>query len=168
MVPAFAMAVALIAAEAPAPTPRGSGPVQLLRDACLDTGMRRAAFEALGRTRRWRAAPLIRRTGSAGAAVAFRQDGVLIMLMPGPNNDADIGAMCSVSVDRAPATLLAEVEALAGSLDLEGEAAPDVPAAGQLRVWSKFGGMTLTYATGAANDPRAVISVSRQIITVSE
>ena len=78
MVPAFAMAVALIAAEAPAPAPQGSGTVQLLRDACIDTGMNRAAFEQLGRARRWRATPMTRRSGPPSWSVAFRTDGVLI------------------------------------------------------------------------------------------
>lgn len=168
MIPAFAMAVALIAAEAPPPAPQGSGAVQLLRDACIDTGMNRAAFEQLGRARRWRATPMTRRSGPTGWAVAFRTDGVLIMLTQGLDNDAEVGALCAVSVDRASSTLPAEVAALAVELGLEGESTADIPSPGRLQVWSTPAGLTLTYGTGAASDPRAVISLSRQIVTVSE
>ena len=74
--------------------------------------------------------------------------------------------MCSVSINRTTSGTQAQVEALAAELDLEEEAPPAIPGAGSMRTWSKFGVMTLTYATGAASDPRGVISVSSQQVVV--
>ena len=142
--------------------------LQVVREACVETGLNREAFEELARERRWRR---VRVTSSGdqmgGWHLMFRVRGGHGMLVGFPEPDASApsaGSMCSVSVDRAPPSLEQEVNALAASLGLEsdpmGENFPS--AAGPVRTWSRLGDSTLTYATSP--DGRAVISLSRQLV----
>ena len=107
-----------------------------------------------------------RNTGR-GWNVNFRTPGALVMLtgdlLPTVNDPAK-GVMCAVSVDRARDDLMADVEALALSLGLDAEPQSEGFGGSDIRIWSKFGEMTLTYASNPA-DPRAVISLSHQTVT---
>lgn len=142
--------------------------VQLVREACVEKGLNRGAFEALARERRWRR---VRVTSSGdqmgGWHLMFRVRGGHVMLVGLPESDASdpsAGSMCSVSVDRAPPSLEQEVTALAASLGLESDPmGGNFPsAAGPVRTWSRLGDSTLTYASSP--DGRAVISLSRQLV----
>lgn len=161
MIEAAALALTLSAAA-----PADPDAIQIVRDACIGTELRRAAFEQLGRERRWRSARMTRSSGQTGWTMAFQTDGAMIMLMAGPvpARDPGLGDVCSVSVDRASDRLEAEVAALAAELGLEAEAVPTAGLGGRVTVWSKPGEATLALATGADNDPRAVVSFSRQIM----
>ncbi len=164
----FALALTLSVAPPQGSTGlRGSDVVQLVRDVCLDTGLDRAAFERLGRERRWRPARLNNRSGEPGWSTAFRANGALVMMMGGqePGGPGRGSALvCSVSVEQAGHGLEADFATLADSLGLEGENVPvdSPPGFVPPRMWSSLGGHTLTYA--AAADGRAVISFSRQIV----
>lgn len=161
-----ALALALSAAAA-APAPSQDADVaQLVRDACVATELDRAAFERLGRERRWRSVRLTQRSGRSGWSVAFRAEGATIMLMGGraPDNDPADAPSCSVSVEHAPEGLEQEIDALAAALGLASEGALEAPAGMvPIRMWSRFGDSTLTFA--AAQDGRAVVSFSRQHVT---
>lgn len=165
---ALALAFGLASAS-PASALQGPDVGALVRQACVETGMRRDAFEELGRARRWRRARLTSATRSPGSwNIAFRIDGGLVML----GHDSDFGAgdpavgwVCSVSVEQASPALADEMAALATSLGL-GDEAPFLdqpPGTVPIRAWSRFGDKTLTYS--AAPDGRAVISLSRQVLS---
>lgn len=162
-----ALAIAAVLSSLAVAAPQASDGVQLLRDACIATHLQRADFERLGRERRWQAQRLTRSSGERGWVVSFRANNALVMLRggsPRDGDDAGLGASCSVSIDQASPTLEADIAALARSLGLEGEGAvaDGPPGFVAPRVWSRFGGHTLTYA---AADGRAVISYSRQIVS---
>lgn len=169
MIAEFALALTLsVAPPQGSAGVRGSDVVQLVRDVCVDTGLDRAAFERLGRERRWRPARLNNRSGEPGWSTAFRTNGVLVMMMGGqePGGPGRGSALvCSVSVEQAGQGLEADFATLAERLGLEAENAPveSLPGFVPPRMWSSLGGHTLTYA--AASDGRAVISFSRQIVT---
>ena len=79
--------------------------------------------------------------------------------------DPSVGSVCSVSIERASPALADEMAALAASLGL-GDESPFIdqpPGAAPMRIWSRFGDKTLTYA--AASDGRAVVSLSRQVVS---
>ena len=165
---AFALAFGLLSAS-PAPALQGSDVGALVRLACVETGMRREAFEGIGRARRWRQARLTSATSEPGSwSIAFRIEGGLVMLGYDPrsgDSDPSVGSVCSVSVDEASSATEAEIVALAASLGL-GDESPFVdqpPGMAPMRIWSRFGDQTLTYA--AAPDGRAVISLSRQVVS---
>lgn len=165
---ALALAFGLVSAGS-APVLQGSDVGALVRQACVETGMRRDAFEQLGRTRRWRRARLTSDTSGPGSwNIAFRIEGGHVMLGYVPDfgaRDPLVGSVCSVSVDRASPATEAEIVALAASLGL-GDEVPFLdqpPGAAPMRIWSRFGDMTLTYA--AAPDGRAVVSLSRQVVS---
>lgn len=171
---AAVIALSLVMAPAPSLPKQGGSVTALVREACIDTGLQRAAFEDLARARGWRSLRVTRRSGApTGWHLAFRTDGMLITLSsasaPIVNDEPERGATCSVAVDRAAESLPGEVEALAANLGLGNEAPVEEPlGAGRMRAWSRYGDMTLVYGTGAPGDRRAVISVSRQFITVSQ
>lgn len=81
------------------------------------------------------------------------------------DGDPSIAAVCSVSVDSAAPDLAEDIAAFAASLGLIDEVPFLDPPAGSapMRSWSRFGDKTLTYA--AAPDGRAVISLSRQVVS---
>lgn len=164
---ALVLAVALLAEPAVPPPQSAAGPAQVFRDFCVGTGLRRDAFEALARQRRFRAARVISSGDQPGWNLVFRGEGVVVMLSKVggvPHEDAALGSVCSVSADRAGPGLPAEIEALASEIGLEAEPLVDIPGTAHVRTWSKFGGQTLSYAT-IPSDPRAVISLSRQTVT---
>jgi len=164
----LAISLVLATSSGPSATIQHTDGAQLLRDACVETGLQRAAFERLGRERRWRSQRIARRSGNVGWTVVFRADDARIMLTRGLAGDTDepgLGASCSVSLEQASPGLEGEIAALAASLGLEDEAVVTNVAPGfvPIRVWSRFAGQTVTYAQAA--DGRAVISFSRQIVT---
>lgn len=163
----LAIAVSVAIAGAATPTrAQGAGVAQLLRDACVDTGLDREAFERLARERRWRAVRLTQSPRGQGWNVAYRVDGALVMLRGGavPGHASADTASCSVSVERAPAALEGQIDSLATSLGLASEGmTEDVPGFVPIRIWSRFGEATLTFAS--APDGRAVVSFSRQHVT---
>ncbi len=156
----------LLPGLAHAQAPQGGAAVQLIRDACIDTGLERAAFESLGRDRGWRR---VRMTSSDGAGwnVAYRTRDAQIMLtqIPDPRSEseASVGSICVVTVEHAPASLEGVIAEFAAGLGLE---ATDLPSAfggrGLVRSWSSTGEWTLSYAEGPGN--AAIISLSRQIV----
>ena len=159
---AFALSLA-----AGAPTAAQGGDVpQLVRDACVGTGLDRAAFERLGRERRWRRVEMTRGGGDRSWIVAFRAEGATVMLMGGSTPTAEAADMssCSFSVERAPDDLEEQVGDLASALGLMPDGTAEVSSGMvPIRIWSRFGDSTLTLAT--APDGRAVISFSRQHVT---
>jgi len=161
MTPALAFATVLAAA------PQGPDVAQLMRDACVSTGMRRDALERLARERGWRRGRPTSDGGPPGGwSLLVNADGATVMLsyIPEFGADAASGSMCTVTAARAAPGLEQEIEALAGSLDLAAEPAIDQPAGFvPMRTWSRFGERTLTYA--AAPDGRVAVSLSRQIVT---
>lgn len=165
---ALALAFVLASAGTVAAAPQGADVPQLVREACVETGLERADFERLARERRWRRARITSDTRpSGGWDLIYGADGARVMLSQVPGfgpEDPSLGSICTVSVDRAGGSLEGEVAALAASLGLEGEAPiTDLPpGAAPLRTWSLLGGWTLTYA--AAADGRAAISLSRQVV----
>jgi hypothetical protein len=164
-----ALAFALsLSATAWSPAALQDDVAKLVQDACVETGFDRTAFERLGRERRWRPSRMRQRSGEPGWIVAFRTDDGTVMLA-GDRDSNEVerrsGVMCSVSVERARPELEDELVALATSLGLgaEGTLADNPPGFAPIRIWSRFGGQTLTYSATA--DGRAVISFSRQIVT---
>ncbi len=155
----------LLPGLAHAQAPQGGAAVQLIRDACIETGLDRTAFESLGRERRWRRVRMT--SDGAGWNVAYRTPDAQIMLtrIPDPRreSEASVGSVCVVSVEHAPASLEGEIAEFAASLGLE---AADLPAGlggrGLVRSWSSTGEWTLSYAEGSDN--AAAISLSRQIV----
>jgi hypothetical protein len=166
---ALAIAIALGSAGPAHVAPQGADVRELVRQACVETGLRRTAFEALGRERRWRPARLTSDARTPDSwSVAFRVDGAIVMLGYEPDfseGESGLGSVCSVTVDRASPGLEDEMAVLAASLGL-GDEAPFLgqpSGAAPMRVWSRFGDKTLTYA--AAPDGRAVVSLSRQVVS---
>lgn len=163
---ALAFATAL-AVSGPAPAVSGPDVAQLVRDACVSTGMRRDAFERLARERGWRRARTTLESGPPGGwNVLVNGNGATFILthVPDFSPDASLGSLCSVSVERADPALEGDVGALAAGLGLTEETVTGLPPGGvPMRTWSRFGEWTLTYA--AAPDGRAVVSLSRQIVT---
>ena len=161
------MTAALAFATVLAATAQGPDVAQLMRDACVSTGMRRDAFERLVRERGWRRARTTSDSGAPGGwSIFVNGDGATVMLsyMPEFGADPALGSLCTVTAARAEPGLEREVEALAGSLDLAAETVTDQPAGFvPMRTWSRFGDRTLTYA--AAPDGRVAVSLSRQIVT---
>ena len=170
MAAALAAAIVLASAGAGLAAPQRVDVAQLVRDACVETGMRRDAFERLARERRWRQARTTSDTGPAGGwNVFFRSEGAVVMLSQVPAfgaNDPSLGSVCTVSVERATPALEDEIAVLAASLELDLEGPVTDPPRGLIpvRSWSRFGAFTLTYA--AAPDGRATVSLSRQIVTI--
>lgn len=163
---ALTLAAFLTSAAVPPVPSQGADVVQLVRDACVTTGLDRAAFERLGRERRWRSVRLTQRSGRPGWSVAFRTEGSTVMLMGGPAPTVEPVDMssCSVSVERAPDGLESQIDGLATSLGLAPDGAVEARAGMvPVRLWSRFGDATLTFA--AAPDGRAVISYSKQHVT---
>ena len=169
MAAGLAAAIVLASAGAASAAPQPADVPQLVRDACVETGMRRDAFERLARERRWRQARTTSDTGPAGGwHLFFRGEGAVVMLSQVGGfgaNDPSLGSVCTVSVERATPALEDEVAALAASLELGAEGpAMDLPGGSvPIRTWSRFGDFTLSYA--AAPDGRATVSLLRQIVT---
>ena len=164
-----ALVLAAVVASAMGPAPhQGGRTAQLVRDACIDTQLERAAFEQLGRERGWQRARITSDTRRPGGwTLVFRAGDARVMLSQVPGfgpGDAELGSVCTVSVERASDSLEQEVAAFAASLGLESEGPiANLPAgAAPFRTWSLLGDWTLTYA--AAADGRAAISLSRQIV----
>ncbi|HYC68101.1 hypothetical protein [Brevundimonas sp.] len=169
MLSTLAIAISFGSASPAHVAPQSADVGELVRQACVETGMRRNAFETLGRERRWRQARLTSDSSAPESwTLAFRIDGGLVMLSYDPRSgasDLSVGSVCSVSVDRAAPGLADEMASLAASLGL-GDESPFVdqpPGAAPMRIWSRFGDKTLTYA--AAPDGRAVVSLSRQVVS---
>ena len=166
---ALALAFFLASAGAAPIAPQGADVAQLMRDACVETGMRRADMERLAQARRWRQ---VRTTSDSsppgGWNLVYRAGDALVMLShvaDFDSGDPSVGSVCTVAVDHAASTLEGEVASLATSLGL-GDEAPFLdqpPGAAPMRIWSRFGDRTLTFA--AAPDGRATISLSRQVVT---
>ncbi|HEY0599520.1 hypothetical protein [Brevundimonas sp.] len=169
MAAGLAAAIVLASAGAVPAAPQRADVPQLVRDACVETGMRRDAFERLARQRRWRQARTTSHTGPAGGwNLFYRGEGAVVMLTQVRefgSDDPSLGSVCTVSVERAEPALGDEVAALAASLELDAEGPvtgfPGSPI--PIRSWSRFGDVTLSYA--AAPDGRATVSLSRQIVT---
>jgi hypothetical protein len=146
-----------------------TGTGELVRDACVETGMRRAELEALAETRGWRAAPVTSQSGrQLGWNLVYRAGDALVMTSHDPAFDAsdpEVGSVCTVGVRQASTSLESEVSALAASLDLAEEAPIGNQPTGQMtvRTWSRLGDKTLTYAV--APNGQATISLSRQVVT---
>ena len=169
MTAGLAAAIVLASAGAVSAAPQRADVPQLVRDACVETGLRRDAFERLARERRWRQARTTSDTGPEGGwHLFFHGEGAVVMLSHTPDfgpSDASLGSVCTVSVERATSALEDEVAALAASLELGAEGPVTELRQGSvpMRTWSRFGDFTLSYA--AAPDGRATVSLSRQIVT---
>ena len=143
---------------------------QLVRDACVETGMRRTDLEQLGQARRWRQVRTTSDTSPQGSwNLVYRAGDARVMLSQFPDfgaGDPSIGSVCTVAVDVAAPSLEADVSALASSLGLADEAPflDQPPGTVPMRVWSRFSDKTLTYA--AAPDGRATVSLSRQVVSI--
>lgn len=164
---ALALAFVVGSGGTVAAAPQQPDVAKLVRDACVETGLERPAFERLAGQRRWRRARITSDTGPAGGwTVAYRADGAGVMLSQVPGfgpQDPSLGSVCTISVERAGGALEDDIAALAGSLGLAVEAPiADIPGSVPIRTWSVLAGWTLTYA--AAPDGRAAISLSRQFI----
>ena len=166
---ALVFALTVSAAAAPPPLFQDGEAMQLMRDACVGTELDRAAFERLGSERRWRTVRMTQRSGEPGWNVSFRKGDVTIMMLGDAESngaESSSGVVCSVSVERVSPALEGQVSDLAASLGL-GDEAPFLdqpPEMVPIRIWSRFGDKTLTYA--AAPDGRAVISLSRQVVSI--
>ena len=158
-----------LASAGPAPVaPQQADVAQLVRDACMGTDLRREAFEALGRDRRWRRTRTTSRDSAPGSwSVAYRIGEAAVVLSRIPtfgSGDASQGSVCMVTVDQAAPALKDEIASLASSLNLAA-GAPIVDLASGIapvQIWSGEGDWTLTYS--AAADGRAAASLSRQIV----
>ncbi|MEY4556605.1 MAG: hypothetical protein RL093_1724 [Pseudomonadota bacterium] len=166
---ALALVMALETAALVPAAPQPADVAQLVRDACVETGMRRVDLERLGQARRWRRVrPTSDNSPSEGWNLIYRTGDALVMLSQVPDfgaGDPSTGSVCTVAIEGTAPSLEGDVSALATSLGL-GDEAPflDQPAGFvPMRVWSRFGDHTLTYA--AAPDGRATISLSRQVVS---
>ena len=159
---ALALAVAL---AGPAALPPGNAEVvQLLRDACVATEMRRDAFEQLARSRRWSSAGRRPESVSGGWSVMYRAgDAVVLLVNAGAIGDGDrsLGSVCTVGVQDPENGLSGAVGMLAESLGLTAEAEPLQLGGEGTRAWSTLGRHTLIYST-AHSGPAVSISLSRQ------
>lgn len=164
---ALVLAVVAMSAGPVATAPQGADVPQLLREACVETGLERSAFERLARERRWSRGGITSNMGPVGGwTLAYRAGDAGVMLSQVPDfgpQDPALGSVCTVSVAQAVGSLEDDVAALAESLGLERDPpVTDFPGSVPVRTWSSFGSWTLTYA--AAADGRAAISLSRQFI----
>ena len=154
-----AVALAIVLGSAgPIPVmPQRADLAELVRDACVETGMRRAEFERLAQTRRWRQVRTTSDSSPPGSwNLVYRAGDARVMLSQIPDvhaGDPSIGSICTVAVERAASLGLGD----------EAPVADLPPGYVPMRIWSRLGDRTLTYA--AAPDGRATISLSRQIVT---
>lgn len=136
-----------------APEP-GDAAAQLVREACVGTGMQKEAFERLGRERRWRRARLTAPSAEARAwHVGFqtREGLVTLSAIPQyPGQPAVDGAACMVMADSVGDDWLPAVEGLAAEIGLGGyQELTAIPGSDEMHVWSDGPGgqtMTATYA----------------------
>ena len=138
-------------AIAAAPEP-GDAATQLVRDACIATGMQKDAFERLGRERRWRRARLSSPSTEPGSwHVGFqaREGLVTLSTIPQfPGQPAVDGAACMVMVESVGDDWLPAAEDLAAEIGLGGyQALSATPGPEEMHVWSDGpGGQTMTVA----------------------
>lgn len=136
-------------AVAAVPEP-GDAATQLVREACIGTGMQKDAFERLGRERRWRRARLTAPSAEARAwHVGFqtREGLVTLSTIPQyPGQPAVDGAACMVMADSVGDNWLNAVENLAAEIGLGGyQELTAIPGSDEMHVWSDGpGGQTMT------------------------
>lgn len=131
----------------------GDAATQLVREACVGTGMEKEAFERLGRERRWRRARLTAPSAEARAwHVGFqtREGLVTLSTIPQyPGQPAVDGAACMVMADSVGDDWLPAVEGLATEIGLGGyQELTALPGSDEMHVWSDGPGgqtMTVTY-----------------------
>ena len=168
MISALILGIALGGAGAVSPAQSEGSVADLVRTACVDTGMRREAFEAMAQSRHWqRIEAASEDAGEAGWTLHYRAGRMSVMLsmMPvdGPADPA-LASMCAVMAPRPAADWRSGVETLASELRLAKD--PEIlgaPGTDQLS-WSKFGEFTLSASYAPSNQSLAV-TLSRQIIT---
>ena len=161
----LALAVALVG-PAVAPPPNAEV-VQLIRDACVVTEMRRDALEQLARSRRWVSVGRRAEGASDEWTDIYRAGNALVVLVrPSTLSDEDrsVGSVCTISVQNPDSGLSAEIEALAEGLGLAAESEPVQMGGEGTRVWSTLGRHSLIYST-AQSGPAVSISLSRQFVT---
>ena len=148
-----AVVVTLLPATAHAQASAGDAALQLVREACLGTGMQKDAFERLGRDRRWRRVPAPSPRPGAWH-VRFQGPGALVTLSTIPHLPGDPqvdGAACTIITDGVGDDWVPAVEGLAVELGLGNSQTLPQSGSREAQVWSDVpGGQTLTatYAPG--------------------
>jgi len=127
----------------------GEVATQLVREACVGTGMQKDAFERLGQERRWRPAPLATPLAEPGAWFAgFETSDALITLSSTPNRPDTPGVhtvACTVMSSDIGDGWLTAVEVLVAEMGLDVvDVVSALPPAEEVHVWSDGpGGQTL-------------------------
>lgn len=170
MLAALTLAVVLGGAEPSVPALRDPTPAELMREGCVNTGLRREAFEQAARAHGWTPSRITRSSGMPGWNASYRAGRALVVMSGLPLNggtDPSLASMCMVSMGRPQGNWLAELAALASELGMEPEGDQAALGGAEMRIWSKFGSETLSAAYRSSNRTVAV-TLSRQIVTVLE
>ncbi|HAV50876.1 MULTISPECIES: hypothetical protein [unclassified Brevundimonas] len=136
----FAALVLSAWAALAAPEP-GDAAAQLVRDACISTGMQTEAFERLGRDRRWRRAPLATPLSEQLASYAgFLTRDALVTLsttLSSPGEPVVHNIACTVMSNGVDGDWLPEVEVLAAEMELDRvDVLSALPVTEEVHVWS--------------------------------
>lgn len=167
---ALAFVAALSGVEPAFPAQRDHSLAELVRVACVDTGLRREVVERTARANRWNAARITRQTSEQGWSLAYRVDAASIIVSNIPvagDADPSQASFCTVSIANPPSDWMADVEQLAFDLGLVAESAGELSGPAEMHVWSKLGAQTLTAAYQFSNRTVAV-TLSRQVVTSSQ
>ena len=167
MFASLALAVAFGGAGISAPTQSDRSVGDLLRAACVDTGLGREALEETARRERWRSVAIRSNSSGSGWDAAYRAGGYSIVLSRVDTAedaaDASVGTTCMVTTDRPGADWRGEVERFAAEQQLAAEPAVDIPGFGSIPTWSRPLDRTLTAAY--QERPRSLtLTLSRQIV----
>lgn len=149
-----------------APVKAEATAADLVRDACFATDLKRDAFEALARERRWAPVQITHNSGADRWDSAYRAGNMTVSLSYIPDvssGDRSQASTCVVTPRSASPALESEIAALASEMGLS-DHGPMTGLPSYVRSWSKLGSWTLSYA---AADQRAAISLSRQIVSTT-
>ena len=140
----------------------------LIQKACIDTGMRREAFEQLARGEHWRAVSARSSFRQTGWSLAYRVGAHTVMLSriitDNDATDTNVGTLCSLLTTEPPSGWHDDVVHFAAEQGLAAESSPSLPpGVAPMETWSRFRGYTLT-AAFSASPPTLSLSFSRQIV----
>lgn len=163
---ALALAIVLGGSGLPLPAVQDESLSGLVRQACVDTGMRRDAFEALGQARRWTSSTPRHVSGETAQWSSAFRSGRAVIFMSGTTgegvSDPSLAASCTVSVTRPDRDWQADIVALASELELQAEPDPEIPGT-EMQTWAKPMGHRLTSVYQSANRT-ASVTLSRPIV----
>lgn len=151
-----------LSACASAPEQPNAGPdhLQLLRDACLATEMRRDAYEQLSRERGWKEAILVVRAGDPrlmdtsiwesryglhGAGARGAPSATFLMSGETAGADPSYATYCAVMADEPAGNWRSRMERFASELDMRAAPTVEDPDVLEARAWSTDADSPLTF-----------------------